>query len=200
MAAEAKHREAIVAAAASLFRQRGYGATGMNDIVAESGAPKGSIYHYFPEGKGQIGAAALALSGRVNEARMVRAAGATQDPAAFFQAIVTGMADALAQSGFRNGCPVAALVLDTPPDDTRIMGAAEQALASWRLVATQVCLRAGLAADRAAFVASVAISAFEGALMQARAARNVAPLQAAGEAMAVIMTAELARLRSGAMS
>ena len=48
MAAEPKHRDAIVAAAVNLFRQRGFSATGMNDIVAESGAPKGSVYYYFP--------------------------------------------------------------------------------------------------------------------------------------------------------
>ncbi len=196
MAAEAKHRDAIIEAAALLFRQRGYSATGMNDIVAESGAPKGSVYHYFPDGKAQIGAAALALAGRASELRMQRAAEATKDPAAFFQAIAAGMADALAASEFRNGCPVAALVLDTAPDDDRIMPAAAQALACWRGVADDMCQRAGLPAARAAFVASVAISTFEGALMQARAAQSVAPLLAAGEALALIVSAELARAQA----
>lgn len=62
MPAPAKHREAIVEAAATLFRRRGYCGTGLNDIVALSGAPKGSLYYYFPEGKSSIGAAAIALS------------------------------------------------------------------------------------------------------------------------------------------
>ena len=36
MAAKAKHREAIVQAAATLFRRQGYAATGTNEIVGAS--------------------------------------------------------------------------------------------------------------------------------------------------------------------
>jgi len=193
VAAEAKHRDAIVAAAASLFRQRGFNATGMNDIVAESGAPKGSVYHYFPEGKAQIGAAALALAGQTVQAWITALAETEQDPVQFMRVMIENAARALARSDFRNGCPVAAVVLDTPPTDTRIMQAADDALVLWRQVVERVCMRAGIGQRRAAFVASVAISVFEGALMQARAARDVAPMNAAGEAMAMLVTAELSR-------
>ena len=41
-------RQAIVGAAARLFRRRGYAGVGINEIVEASGAPKGSVYHYFP--------------------------------------------------------------------------------------------------------------------------------------------------------
>jgi TetR/AcrR family transcriptional repressor of lmrAB and yxaGH operons len=193
VAAEAKHREAIAAAAARLFRQRGFNATGLNDIVAESGAPKGSVYHYFPEGKAQIGAAALALSGQTVQAWITALAETEQDPVQFMRVMIENAARALARSDFRNGCPVAAVVLDTPPTDTRIMQAADDALVLWRQVIERVCMRAGIGQRRAAFVASVAISVFEGALMQARAARDVAPMHAAGEAMAMLVTAELSR-------
>lgn len=193
MAAEAKHRNAIVVAAANLFRQRGFAATGMNDIVAESGAPKGSVYHYFPEGKAQIGAAAMALAGRTVQERIKVLAEIEQDPARFLRRAMENAALALTQSGFRNGCPVAAVVLDTPPTDTRIMQAAADALALWRQVIEFVCVRSGIPQARAAFVASVAVSVLEGALMQARAARDSAPLHVAGEAMAMLATAELVR-------
>ena len=43
MPAPPKHRGAIVRAAATLFRRHGFAATGINEIVAESGAPKGSL-------------------------------------------------------------------------------------------------------------------------------------------------------------
>ncbi len=48
MPAIPKHRQPIIRAAVALFRQRGYSATGLNDIVDSSGAPKGSLYHHFP--------------------------------------------------------------------------------------------------------------------------------------------------------
>src|SRR5438093_12024105 len=59
-----RHRDAIVRAAARLFRRQGYAATGLNQILADSGAPKGSLYHYFPQGKMQIGEDVVALAGR----------------------------------------------------------------------------------------------------------------------------------------
>ncbi len=54
-----KHRSAIIAAAAKLFRRQGYAATGINEIADAAGAPKGSLYHYFPDGKDQIAEAAV---------------------------------------------------------------------------------------------------------------------------------------------
>ena len=44
---------------ADLFRRQGYAGTGLNDIVELSGAPKGSLYHYFPDGKASIAEAAV---------------------------------------------------------------------------------------------------------------------------------------------
>jgi TetR/AcrR family transcriptional regulator, lmrAB and yxaGH operons repressor len=193
LAAEAKHRDAIVAAAANLFRQRGFSATGMNDIVAESGAPKGSVYHYFPEGKAQIGAEALGLAGRFLKSRILALAETEQDPAVFLRGVMENSANALAKSDFRNGCTVAAVVLDTPPTDTRIMQAANDALALWRETIEHVCTRAGIAPDRAGFIASVAISGFEGAMIQARVARDLAPMHAVAEALAMLVAAELSR-------
>ena len=197
MGAEPKHRDAILAAAATLFRQRGFAATGMNDIVAESGAPKGSVYYYFPQGKVQIGAEALAYAGRHLETRIRTYAEAESDPAVFLRGIIAASAETLEKSGFRNGCPIAGVLLDTPQSETRIMRAADNALVLWRGLIEQVCTRAGIPQVRAAFVASVAISALEGSLMQARAAGDTAPMTAAGEALGVIVSAELQSVRDG---
>ncbi len=51
--------ERIVHATASLLASRGYFGTGLSDIIARAEAPKGSLYHYFPEGKPQIASAAI---------------------------------------------------------------------------------------------------------------------------------------------
>ena len=64
MPAVPKHRAPIIDAAVMLFRRQGYGGTGLNDIVDASGAPKGSLYHYFPEGKASIAIAAVEEAGR----------------------------------------------------------------------------------------------------------------------------------------
>jgi len=45
------HKENLVRTAMRLFRRQGYASTGLQQILAESGAPRGSLYHYFPGGK-----------------------------------------------------------------------------------------------------------------------------------------------------
>jgi AcrR family transcriptional regulator len=64
MPAVPKHRQPITDAAVFLFRRNGYSATGLNEIVEISGAPKGSLYYYFPQGKASIAAAAVEEAGR----------------------------------------------------------------------------------------------------------------------------------------
>lgn len=49
-------KQQILEAAARLFERQGYHATGLNEIIRESSAPKGSLYYYFLDGKEQIGA------------------------------------------------------------------------------------------------------------------------------------------------
>jgi TetR/AcrR family transcriptional repressor of lmrAB and yxaGH operons len=70
-----KHRQPIVNAAVTLFRQQGYAGTGLNDIVDASGAPKGSLYHYFPAGKATIAVAAVEEAGRRVAETMAKLAG-----------------------------------------------------------------------------------------------------------------------------
>ena len=54
-------RTRILRAALRLFRRHGYHGVGINDILAEAQAPKGSMYHHFPGGKEEIAAAVVGL-------------------------------------------------------------------------------------------------------------------------------------------
>lgn len=54
-------RTRLLRAALRLFRQHGYHGVGVNEILAQAEAPKGSLYHHFPGGKEEIGAAVVAL-------------------------------------------------------------------------------------------------------------------------------------------
>lgn len=51
-------REALVERAGDLFRERGFRATSIGDVVEHTGVPKGSLYHHFPS-KDQLGYAVL---------------------------------------------------------------------------------------------------------------------------------------------
>jgi AcrR family transcriptional regulator len=56
-------RQRIVETTAELFRRQGYNATGIKRIVTDAKAPFGSIYHFFPGGKEQLGAEVIRASG-----------------------------------------------------------------------------------------------------------------------------------------
>src|SRR5437016_13371310 len=58
-------RERIVETSAELFRRQGYSATGVKQIVTAAQAPFGSLYHFFPGGKEQLGAEAVRVSGAI---------------------------------------------------------------------------------------------------------------------------------------
>ena len=46
-----------------MLQTKGYAASGLIELVSDSHAPKGSIYHPFPGGKEEIAAAAIRASG-----------------------------------------------------------------------------------------------------------------------------------------
>ena len=169
-------------AAATLFRRHGYAATGLNEIVEESGAPKGSLYHYFPDGKDAIGAAAIAVSGaRVTKtlqelaARHVRAG----DLVHAYGVLLAGWME---KSKFRDGCPITTTLLETAPQSEDIARNGEAAFAQWRAVFVDALKRNGVGKARAEQLARFAISAIEGSLILARAEQSARPIiEAVGE-------------------
>ena len=115
MARAALHKENLVRTAMRLFRRQGYASTGLQQIVAESGAPKGSLYHYFPNGKEALGEAAVTLAGRLVREMLEGHAAKHADPVAFLRAYCRTMAGWMKESRFRSGCPVATTLLETAP-------------------------------------------------------------------------------------
>ncbi|HYE45386.1 MAG TPA: helix-turn-helix domain-containing protein [Caulobacter sp.] len=186
MSARPKHREAIVAAAVRLFRRQGFAATGLAQIVEASGAPKGSLYHYFPAGKAAIGAAAIQAAGK-KVATTIAALPRGERPGDFQREYARLMAGWMRASGYRDGCPIAATVLEEAADDDAIAGAARAAFAAWRAVLADHLRAAGRDAGSADRLALLSVTAMEGALVLARAERADAPILETGEALAALM-------------
>jgi TetR/AcrR family transcriptional repressor of lmrAB and yxaGH operons len=187
MAAPPKHRQAIVDAAVTLFRQRGYSATGLNDIVELSGAPKGSLYHYFPAGKASIGEAAVREAGRRVCETVEELAATAPSAGALIAAHAKLLAEWMAASGYRDGAPMATVLLENAPHDAAITGAGAEALAAWRRILQAKLEADGFAPGRAQRLAGLAIAALDGALIQARVAESGAPIAAAAEELAALL-------------
>ncbi len=193
MAAKDTQRDKIVRAAADLLRRRGYAATGLSDIIAASGAPKGSLYHYFPAGKDQIAAAALRYAGELLEKTLVDIAAKTDAAADILRVYAALLAGWMAQSGFRDGCPITTTVLETAPEKAEIAEAGRDAFARWRAPLERRLVEQGVAPTRALALAQFAIMSLEGALVLARVEASEAPILLAAEEAAALFEREAGR-------
>jgi len=68
-------RERMVISTALLVREQGARATSIDDVLAHSGAPRGSVYHHFPGGRQQLLSEAIDYAGEFVAARIETAGG-----------------------------------------------------------------------------------------------------------------------------
>jgi TetR/AcrR family transcriptional repressor of lmrAB and yxaGH operons len=176
MGKAAESKDNLVRTAMRLFRRQGYAGTGLLQILAESGAPKGSLYHYFPSGKEAIGEAAVDLAGRMIAELLGDLAARHAEPKAFVRAYCRTMAGWMEESGFRSGCPVATTLLETAPASPTITTTGRRVVDEWIRIVAGVLARSGLERREARSRAQLVIAAMEGALILARVQQSTRPI------------------------
>ena len=183
-------RKKLVDATGDLLRRQGFHATGLSDIVAESGAPRGSLYFYFPGGKDELARAALDAAGAEWRARIGAAVAAAPDLDGAIAAIVKLLGDDLEASRFQNGCPVAAVALENT--SKLVQETVAEHYAEWERTIALHLVSTGFAAAPAKQLAVVALSAIEGALLLCRVHKSRAPLTTVGAALRAMIAATAA--------
>jgi TetR/AcrR family transcriptional regulator, lmrAB and yxaGH operons repressor len=186
MPAVPKHRQPIINTAVTLFRRQGYSRTGLNEIVDVSGAPKGSLYHYFPLGKSSIAVAAVKEAGSrvaATLAKLVEECRSTGEVLRRHAGLLSGWMRA---SGFRDGCPITTVLLELAPGDRDVTEAGRSAYRTRVSILADKLVADGFPRPRADALAVLCTSALQGALIQSRVERSGRPLE--------ITAAELARL------
>lgn len=182
-------RDRMIDAAITGMRTSGLAGAGINQVVAASGAPKGSLYHYFPGGKLELAREALERFAARYQAELEAVLAGTAAPDQKIKRLFARMAKGLAQEEFRHGCAVAGVALDLDEDAAALAPVCAALLAGW--VDTLAAGLAPLPAARAQALAGFIVTAFEGALVRARAARSTAPLLEAGELLAALIRTEM---------
>jgi AcrR family transcriptional regulator len=183
-------RERILDATIRLLRRQGYTATGIKQIVSEGQAPLGSVYHYFPRGKEQIGTEALVRSGERIRRTIERAGDAPDLPAAINNYFVVN-AERLRDSDYERGCPIATVALEIASDIEPIRRVCEDVFASWQTTLAKVLVDAGIDTADAGALATFVLSSYEGALTMSRALRDIEPMLTSGAAVASVLHAHL---------
>ncbi|MFN6551020.1 TetR/AcrR family transcriptional regulator [Mycolicibacterium septicum] len=183
-------RERMVASAALLIRERGAHPTAIADVLAHSGAPRGSAYHYFPGGRSQLLCEAIDYASDQVAARIDKADSA----GVLLDAMIAGFRKQLSASDFRAGCPVVAVAVEAGEPGAEEAAALDRAGAAflrWTGQITRRLTEDGVPAERAEELAMLIMTAIEGAVVVARATRDAKPLDLIHRQLRAQLAAEI---------
>jgi AcrR family transcriptional regulator len=168
-------RARMVESAAMLIRERGIHGTGLREVVAHSGGPRGSLGRFFPGGKTQLVTEAIDVA----LVDLVEALGSPLDDAKTIPKAISVIVEPwrrlLVDHDFALGCPLAVTVCDAADNDILRTHVGEL-LERWRARVAETYARFGSTQADAEAHATVLMAALEGALIIARAQRTIEPL------------------------
>jgi AcrR family transcriptional regulator len=181
----------IVHVTSGLFRRQGYHATGIKQIVEAANAPFGSIYHFFPGGKEEIGAQVIHSSGSMYLGLIEAILDSQPDVVAGARAFFEGAAAQLVATDYVDACPIATVALEVASTNDRLRQATDEVFELWIGASSDRFAAAGIDVARARELAVFALAALEGAFVISRAARDPEAVLAAGREVAVAVQAAL---------
>jgi AcrR family transcriptional regulator len=177
-------RESILTAATELMRHKGFGAVGMKDIVAASGAPIGSLYHHFPGGKIHIAREALVNAGAAYALLIPTLVAPFDDLGEAVESVFVQAASDMADTGFANMCPVGSVAAEVADTVEELRQTSATVFGDWIDGGSAYFVSRGLDESQARQLTLALIGALEGAFVLARTMRSTEPLLAAGRVLA----------------
>jgi len=166
-------RDRLIAAMLDALRTRGYHGVGLTELLTAAQAPKGVLYHHFPGGKAELAVRAIESVVTKLGADLDKVLQRAADPVDALGVWMGSAQRVLAGSGFASGCPLATIALESTPDDDAIRAALAEGFATIRTRLADELAGAGMTHAQARGAAALIVSAYEGALLQARVAGGV---------------------------
>ncbi|NDJ63196.1 MAG: TetR/AcrR family transcriptional regulator, partial [Chloroflexi bacterium] len=127
----ASTRDQIIEKTCELLELQGYHATGLNQIIRESGSPKGSLYYHFPGGKEELAVEAVSRVGEIVLRRIVDNLAQIDDAAAAISGFIANIAVHVERSGFRAGGPITTIALETATDSETLRATCDRIYGGW---------------------------------------------------------------------
>jgi AcrR family transcriptional regulator len=181
----------MVKSAASLISTRGLNATSFSDVLAASGAPRGSIYHHFPDGKRQLAEDAIRFTSERVLAHQRLADGGS--PSEILGRFVAMWRDVVAATNGAGGCVVAGVTIDTGSSSDGLIDVAGETFRAWIGLLARQLSGAGVSPVRAKAIATATLAGMEGALILCRAEGNTKPLDTVAEELLRLLTPDSVR-------
>ena len=174
-------RDRFIKTTSLLMETQGYHATGLNQITKESGAPKGSLYYYFPEGKEELASVAIQRTGE-NFARLIIENLQEDIPLQdSIREFVLGVAKGVEESNFSSGGPLTAVAMETASTNERLNLACKDAFLQIQSAFETKLTAGNIPTERAKDLSVFITSAIEGGIILSRTYHSSAPLRSVAE-------------------
>jgi TetR/AcrR family transcriptional repressor of lmrAB and yxaGH operons len=180
-------RTNILLTMARLIEKQGYHATGLNEIIRESGAPKGSVYYYFPGGKEQIGAEAILESGRIISSRLRGLLQGDLKPSDAINNFLMQMAKNVEETGFGAGSPLTTASIETAMTSEKINQACQDAFELILSAFREKFLAAGFSEAEASELSLYVTTVVEGGILMSRTYHRTESLRLAAKHLNVYL-------------
>lgn len=186
-------RDRMVVSAAELIRTHGATATTIDRVLADSAAPRGSVYHHFPGGRAQLITEAVALAavhgaGPLGATRLPEPA---PNPLDVLDAVIETWRRRLVGSEFRAGCTVLAVAVEGRDALPEAYATAAAALTAWRARLAGLLEAHGVDHRHAHDLATLTVASIEGAIVLSRTDASLAPLEIAAGFLRGLLAAAL---------
>ncbi|HEX2619170.1 MAG TPA: TetR/AcrR family transcriptional regulator [Phototrophicaceae bacterium] len=169
----------LIETTADLITRQGYHATGLNQIVQESGTPIGSLYYHFKGGKDELVVAAMRARGKVVEAAMQHIFETASDAATSLEAVAQFLSEEMESSQYQKGCPIATVALEQAAHNDTIQSTAQAVYRAWQAQIAAFLIRIGYTTEQAQSIALFSLTVIEGGLVLSHAERSTTPLKQA---------------------
>jgi TetR/AcrR family transcriptional repressor of lmrAB and yxaGH operons len=170
-------REQIILKTCELLELQGYHATGLNQIVKESGSPKGSLYYHFPGGKEALAIEAVTHVGNIVLKRIRSSLAEIEAPAESISTFIANIAMNVERSGYRAGGPITTIALETASSSEGLRETCRLIYEGWQAAFAEKLKAGGMGERRARSLSVLIIAAIEGGVILSRTSRSPEPLK-----------------------
>lgn len=182
---ETKHN--ILVTASRLFRLQGYHATGLNQIIKESGAPKGSLYYYFPGGKEELAVEAIKVTNEICIKQLKESLFHVSDPVAAVRSFFENFAKDFRDIEHFEGAPIGLMALETWLISEPLRKACQSAFDQWQRMLSDMLVYHGYGDAEAKELAMTIHALVEGAIVLSVTRKDHQPLLTAAKHISMLL-------------
>ncbi|KAB2492875.1 TetR/AcrR family transcriptional regulator [Priestia endophytica] len=176
MKVKGEARERIIQTAAYLFQLQGYHATGLNQIIKESGSPRGSVYYHFPKGKEELAIEAVKYTGKYIEEQLKESMAKSSDPVEAIQHFISVTANQFNDPEHIEGIPVGLLASETALISEPLRCTCVEVFKNWADIFADKLMQYGYEKEEAEELGMTINSMIEGGIMFSLAHKDKEPL------------------------